>query len=335
MRKTIIRLLFSVVLAITASCVGEEEMPDTTSGNFEALWKIMDEHYCFFPEKKEQLGVDWNEVYAKYKVRTQKELPAEQLFEVLGDMLGELRDGHVNMSSSFDYARNWSWKEDYPTNLSDTLLRKYLGTDYRIASGMQYRILDDNIGYIRCGSFATDFGEGNIDEVLYYLAPCNGLIIDIRSNGGGMMTSAEKLATRFTHKETIVGYIRHTTGKGHEDFSEMYEQRIKPSRRITWEKDVVVLTNRGVYSAANEFTKYMKALGAKTVGDTTGGGAGMPFSSELPNGWALRFSACPTYDADKKCIEEGIAPDVRVSLTDEDTAKGVDTIIEYARGMMR
>ena len=332
-------ILYYIAFAITsvflASCVKEDEMPDTTEGNFEALWKIMDEHYCFFPEKKEQLGVDWNSVHEKYRKRVTQPLAAEQLFEVLGEMLGELRDGHVNMSSSFDLARNWSWKEDYPTNLSDTLLRKYLGTDYRIASTMQYRILDDNIGYIRCSSFSSPFGDGNIDEILYYLAPCNGLIIDIRSNGGGLMTSAEKLARRFAKEKTLVGYIRHKTGKGHEDFSEMHEQWIEPTTRMTWEKGVVVLTNRGVYSAANEFTKYMRRLGATIVGDKTGGGAGMPFSSELPNGWAIRFSACPTYDSERRCIEDGISPDHSVSLTDEDTSNGIDTIIEYARGLMQ
>lgn len=326
-------LLTTAATALTA-CVREEEMPDTTAGNFEALWKIMDEHYCFFPEKRRQLGVDWNEIYAKYKPRTERTLPPEQLFEVLGDMLGELRDGHVNMSSSFDLSRNWTWKEDFPTNLSDTLLRRYLGTDYRIASSMQYRILDDNIGYIRCASFDQNFGEGNIDEILYYLLPCNGLIIDVRSNGGGMMTSAEKLARRFTLEKRLVGYIRHKTGKGHEEFSEMYEQWLEATNRMTWSKSVVVLTNRGVYSAANEFVKYMRTLGATIVGDNTGGGAGMPFSSELPNGWSLRFSACPTYDTDKRCVEDGIAPDYNVALSDDDVARGRDTIIEFARDLI-
>lgn len=35
---------------------------------------------------------------------------------------------------------------------------------------MQYRFLDDNIGYIRCSSFGQAIGEGNIDEILFYLA---------------------------------------------------------------------------------------------------------------------------------------------------------------------
>ena len=28
----------------------------------------------------------------------------------------------------------------------------------------------------------------------------------------------------------------------------------------------------------------------------TGGGSGLPFSSELPNGWSVRFSASPMYE---------------------------------------
>lgn len=76
----------------------------------------------------------------------------EQLFEVLGNMLGELRDGHVNMYASFNSARYWRWHEDYPKNFSDSLERRYLATDYRIAGALRYRRLDDNVGYIRCSS---------------------------------------------------------------------------------------------------------------------------------------------------------------------------------------
>ena len=117
-------------------------------------------------------------------------LTEEQTFEVLTNMLGELKDGHVNLYSPFDVGRNWAWHEKYPRNLSDSLLRKYLGTDYRIATGLKYRILDDNIGYIRCATFINDFGSGNLDNILLYLAPCNGLIIDLRDNSGGLVTSA-------------------------------------------------------------------------------------------------------------------------------------------------
>lgn len=67
------------------------------------------------------------------------------------------------------------------------------------------------------------------------------------------------------------------------------------------------------------------------MGDHTGGGSGMPMSSSLPNGWNVRFSACPMYDKDKRQTEFGIEPDYLIQLTDEDIAKGTDTIIEAAK----
>ncbi len=336
MRKFFYAILPLLAALVTVSCVDEEEFSDDPKGNFEALWKIMDEHYCFFGYKGEAYGLDWNQVYLKYSRQIDDGMSSDQLFEVLGNMLGELRDGHVNLYSPFDNARYWSWKEDYPTNFSDSLLRRYLGTDYRIASGLQYRKLDDNIGYIYCPSFQNAIGDGNLDDVLFYLASCNGLILDVRGNGGGQLIMAEKLAARFTDESILVGYIQHKTGTGHNDFSEPEAQTLKPSAGIRWHKKVVVLTNREVFSAANEFVKYMKCCPDVTVvGDKTGGGAGMPFSSELPNGWAVRFSACPMYDKDMNCTEFGIEPDYSVGLTDDDFMKGRDTIIEFARELIK
>ena len=133
-------------------------------------------------------------------------------------MLGELRDGHVNMYTSFNIARNWSWRENYPSNVNDSLINRYLGTDYRISNGMKYRILDDNIGYIRCATFEYGLGSGNLNEILAYFLTARGLIIDIRNNGGGMISSAEELAARFTNDDILVGYFQHKTGRGHNDF---------------------------------------------------------------------------------------------------------------------
>ena len=330
------KLLYIIcLLPLFTACVDEEELPDTPQGNFEALWKIIDEHYCFLDYKQQEIGLDWNAVYQKYKVRVDEQMTDLQLFEVLTQMLGELRDGHVNLSASHDYGRYWSWYENYPTNLNDSLLRLYLGTDYKIASGLTYRLLDDHIGYVRYESFQSGIGEGNLDEVLMYLMLCQGLILDVRGNGGGDLTNAEKLAARFCHEKTLVGYTQHKTGPGHNDFSDLEPHYLEPSGNVRWHKPVVVLTNRHVFSAANEFVMYMKALPQVTiVGDHTGGGAGMPFSSSLPNGWSVRFSAVPTYDAQGNSTEFGIDPDYTVGLTDEDFLRGKDTMIEFARKIL-
>ena len=317
------------------SCVDNEEQPDTPTGNFEALWQIIDEHYCFFDYKQHTYGLDWNAVYNKYKVRVSDHMTSNQLFEVLTDMLAELRDGHVNLSTSMDYGRYWAWHEAYPQNFSDTLERRYLKTDYKIAAGLKYRVLDDNIGYIRYESFTQSVGEGNLDDCLSYLVLCRGLIIDIRNNGGGDLTTAELMAGRFVQEKTLVGYMRHKTGKGHNDFSSLEPRYLEPSSNIRWHKPVCVLTNRSVFSAANDFAVMMHALpNVKLVGDHTGGGSGMPMSSSLPNGWGVRFSACPMYDAQKHQTEFGIDPDISVALTDEATAQGIDLIIEAARKVL-
>lgn len=336
MKRIFALLAFVIPLITMTSCVDEEEYDNTPQGSFEALWKIIDERYCFFDYKQQEYGLDWNAVYNKYKVRISSNMNSEQLFEVLSEMLSELRDGHVNLSTSYDFARYWKWHENYPSNFSDTLLRRYLDTDYRIAAGLRYKILDDNIGYVYYESFSDGIGDGNIDEVIYHFMACRGLIIDIRNNGGGMLTNAEKLAARFIQEPKLVGYIQHKTGTGHNDFSAMEEQWLKPSSNMRWHKPVCVLTNRSVYSAANEFVKYMKQIPNVTVvGDKTGGGAGLPYSDMLPNGWAVRFSACPMYDAQKQSTEFGIEPDHYVSISDNDLAKGEDSIIEYARDMIK
>ena len=336
MKHTVSLLLLAFLFPLAfASCVDDEEYNDSPTGNFEALWHLIDEHYCYFSYKKQQYGLDWNQVYENYKPRVSAAITPGQLFEILGDMLGELRDGHVNMYSSADVSRYWSWKEDFPANYSDSLERRYLGTDYKIASGLKYRVLDDNVGYIRYESFSKGIGEGNLDEVISELMLCRGLIIDIRNNGGGILNYAERFASRFFNEKTLVGYLQHKTGKGHDDLSTKEEQWQEPSSNLRWHKKVCLLTNRGVYSAANEFVKIMAVLPDVTiVGDRTGGGGGMPMSNQLPNGWIVRYSAVPSYDRNGKDIEFGIDPDVSVAISDADYARGVDTIIETARRIL-
>ena len=337
MKKFVLMGLMGLMALIgLMGCVNEEEFDNSPQGNLDALWKIIDERYCFLDYKQQEYGLDWQQVHQKYRQQVTGNINNEQLFEVLGNMLSELRDGHVNLSAAHDFARYWQWFENHPANFSDSLERRYLGTDYRIASGLRYKVLDDNIGYIRYESFSDGIGSGNLTEVLNYLLLCRGLIIDIRNNGGGDLTNAEKFAARFTNEKTLVGYIQHKTGPGHHDFSEKEPRYIEPAAALRWQKPVCVLTNRHVFSAANEFTLYMKAMpNVKIVGDRTGGGAGMPFSSSLPNGWVVRFSAVPMYDALHQSTEFGIVPDYPVELQFEDVLRGEDTIIEYARKLLR
>ena len=329
------RFIIAFCAVMLSSCTKVEIYENTPTGNFEALWNIIDEHYCFFDYKAEEYGLDWDAVYRKYKRKIADGMSTAGLFEVLGDMLDELRDGHVNLYAAHDVARYWDFREGYATNFSEEIQARYLGTDYKIASGLRYTILPDNIGYIYIPSFSNGIGEGNLDECLYALALCRGLIIDVRNNGGGNLSYAETLAARFTNERVLTGYISHKTGSGRSDFSSPQPVYLESSNGIRWQKPVCVLTNRSSYSATNDFVKIMRILPLVTiVGDRTGGGSGLPFSSELPNGWSIRFSACPSFDVNMQHTEFGIDPDVRVDMSGEDRARGVDTIIETARAII-
>ena len=147
--------------------------------------------------------------------------------------------------------------------------------------------------------------------------------------------NADCLASHFTNEKILVGYIYHKTGKGHNDFSKMEPQYLEPAKGTRWQKKVVVITNRQCFSAANDFVKMMHCLPNVTLlGDKTGGGSGMPFSQEIPCGWSVRYSAVVTVDRDKKHIEFGIEPDVKVEMQMEDVMRKKDTLIERARQLL-
>lgn len=334
------KYLYSFVgffLGITLlSCIREDVSGNSPQANFESLWKIIDEQYCFLEYKKQEYGLDWDEVHERYAKRITASMGSEALFEVLSEMVNELRDGHVNLHSSMASSQYREWFDAYPRNFSDSIQSIYLRKDYINSSGLTYQILENNIGYIYCESFSDGIGDGNLDQTLNRLAICDGLILDVRNNGGGNLTTAQKLASRFTNEKVLVGYMCHKKGPGHTDFSEPKPVFLEPSDGTRWQKKVVVLTNRRSYSATNDFVNSMKLLPHVTIlGDKTGGGSGLPFSSELPNGWSIRFSASPMFDPEMNQLEFGIAPDRKVDMISEDMRKGKDTMIELACDLLK
>ena len=334
--RTIHYYLYVILLMLLGgrtSCDKGEEYTSDPVANFEALWRILDENYCFFSYKQ----IDWDEVHDRYRVQVTDTMDQYDLFDLMAEMLRELKDGHTNLISSFDMSRYWDWYEDYPRNYSEKLESAYLGKDYRIAGGMKYTILlPDSVGYVTYRSFSSGVGDGNLNQVLLSFKDCRGLSLDIRENGGGALDNSDRIASHFRKEKTHVGYVQHKTGKGHDDVSDPYPLYLEPSEYVKWWRPVVVLTNRHCYSAANDFVQKMRmAPYATIVGDTTGGGSGFPFMSELPNGWTIRFSASPMLDVNQQHTEFGIAPDVPVSLREEDEQRGYDSLIETARKLVR
>jgi len=292
--KRILHAIYALLLIAVTSCHDIPQYADNPRGNFDALWRTLD----------------------------------------------ELRDGHTNLSSSFNTSYYRQWWSDYPQNFNARLIEEhYFNFNYRQTGSIIYGILPQNIGYMRIPSFSYGIGQSNLDNILYYLKTCDGLIIDIRDNGGGALTTVETLVARFITQRTLAGYISHKTGPGHDDFSDPYPYYYEPAEqgRIMWGKPVAVLTNRSTFSAANNFVSIMKLLPAvKIVGATTGGGSGMPFSSELPNGWGIRFSAAPVLDPLGHTTEFGIDPTegCAIDLDPQAALTGHDTILDFAINLL-
>lgn len=329
-----LKKLFAFIAATISltGCHDFETFPDDPRGNFDALWTLIDQHYCFFQEK----GVDWNEVYTRYSPRVSQSMSKEDLFTLCSEMIDELRDGHTNLSSPFATSYYRKWWSDYPQNYDARVIQQYyFNFNYRSIGAIDYGLLPQNIGYIHYASFTSSFGAGNIDYILSYFKNADGLIIDVRDNGGGELSNVDPLVNRFIQQRTLVGYIIHKTGLGHDDFSDPFPYYINPvgAGHVSWSKPVVVLTNRSTFSAANNFVSIMKLLpGVTVIGSTTGGGSGMPYSSELPCGWGIRFSACSILDARGRTTEFGVEPTdgYAIDFKPGDTANGIDPILDRA-----
>lgn len=89
--------LLPLLILLLTGCVTQETEDNTPLGNFDALWSSLDSHYCFFAEKKERHGLDWNEARQRYRQMVTPGITNRQLFEVLANLTCELRDGHVNL----------------------------------------------------------------------------------------------------------------------------------------------------------------------------------------------------------------------------------------------
>lgn len=302
--------------------------------NYDALAKIVSERYCFF----EQKGINWDSVCSLYRGALAPDMSDIDLFSLMGDLLDNLKDGHVNLTTPFATSYYKKWWSDYPQDYNErTLQQYYLKFGGMQVNGMTYCVfLPDTIGYVRIPSFSTALSAQALDYIMAFMQPTKGLIIDVRQNGGGYLTNVPELAGRFITEPITGGYISHKTGPGHNDFSKPYKIEYKPAGKDHIQylgRPIAVLTNRSCFSAANDFVSVMKSIrNVEIIGSTTGGGGGMPFSAGLPNGWNIRFSACPINNAQHELTEFGIdpSPGCEVHCTAEELAAGKDAILDFA-----
>lgn len=317
MKKRLFYILIIHILSLT-SChkwLFEKEMASKDPFiNFDYLWDEVDKKYAYFELKK----VNWDSIKVLYSQKIYPGIDDDELFTVLGNMLNELRDDHTNLISPFNTSRyNVFIQGD--DNFEYRIIQKHYikNSEYSIGAFSHGFINGYNIGYIRYGSFTSPVNNSDMDFILERYKNTDGIIIDLRENSGGIFVNIPKILERFTENKILVMYNRTRNGKGRKEFGPYEPFYISPSERIKYlNKPVIVLIDRGSYSATTFFALATKAMSNITlVGDKTGGGGGLPNGGQLPNGWTYRFSITQSYDLNKvNYAEDGVEPDFYATL---------------------
>ena len=295
--------------------------------NLDYLWHQCDEKYAYFDLK----GVDWNKVKVDYSAKIYDGMGDDSLFQVMGGMLRELKDDHTNLISNFNVSF-FGVKNLGPDNFEWRVISdNYLPSNYYSTGPFVHDYLkNQNIGYIRFASFTGSVNNQNLDFVLTRYKNTKGLILDLRENGGGAVSDIFKILSRFVNTETTVYYSRLKNGKGHNDFTDPDPTIVTPSTHIKYQNKVIVLIDRGTFSAGSFTSLATLAIpNMVLMGDTTGGGLGLPNGGQLPNGWTYRFSITQALDLSKNNnYENGVPPDIRVLFNWNDLTK--DEVLDRA-----
>ncbi len=327
MTKYSYMLLALLVVSCEEILFENDQSSENPQANLDYLWSECDEKYAYFDLK----SIDWQAIKREHEALLFEGMSDDSLFQVLGSMLRQLRDDHTNLISDFNISffavdnlgpDNFDWR---------IITDNYLPRNYYISGPFQHDfIANGRIGYVRFPAFTGIIDETNFDFVLERYKNTDGLILDLRENGGGAVTDVFELLSRFVETETITNYSRIKNGPGHNDFSEAEPAKVKPYDGIRYQRPVAMLIDRGTYSAGSFTSLASKALPNITlIGDTTGGGLGLPNGGQLPNGWLYRFSVTQalTLDMDES-YENGVPPDIYATL--DKTVLTTDEVLETA-----
>lgn len=340
------KLLSASLVAVVLTICGCEKMllgpePDNTlQNNLDILWKTLDENYALFPVKT----VNWDSVHQFYRAKLNNSTSETDLWNITCGMLSNLDDGHVHLDNA-DYTQAYNSSRialRKPNDFSlDLVKSKYLSSVKIIGAGqiLYGKVVNTNIGYIYISSFGDPLGSGSnwandIDIAVQDLSASDGLIIDIRNNGGGLVVTLRTIVADFIDRDINYFDQRAKNGPGHNEFGPpIHLVAGRSSGRPSFTKKLALLTNRFSGSASEHFTQIFKNLSyAKQIGDTTFGAFGDIINTiELPNGWTCTYPCRLTTTPEGRCFEGiGIVPDILAENTKNDITAGRDNAMNAA-----
>ncbi len=182
--------------------------------------------------------------------------------------------------------------------------------------------VDDNLGYIRLSSFLSRNAASEFQEALNKYRDKDGLIIDLRSNPGGLLTNAIYIADMFLSSKVIVSTV---DKDGYKDTQNSLAQ-------VVTNQPVVVLINGGSASASEILSGALKDnKRAIIVGKKSFGKGLVQEINKLPDGSALHITIQKYLTPNGSDInKKGITPDYVVDITEKDIEANKDPQLEKA-----
>lgn len=187
------------------------------------------------------------------------------------------------------------------------------------------RVTEDGLGYIQLLGFARDAGEQVRDEVKKLTDKgAEGIILDLRDNGGGLFPEAISVSSVFIEEGPVVIY---KAGGGEEDIT--YDAEGDAFKDVP----VVVLVNEGTASASEIVAGALQDRDrAVVVGTQTYGKGSVQEVVPLPDDSAFKLTTAAYLTPSGRDINgKGITPDVQVEGS---PARQFDRAVEVLKGMV-
>ena len=285
-----------------------------TADEYKSLQESNEGEYC-------GIGVMVSQnVYTKVinVVKVSKGSPAEKAGMLPGDILTGVDDLDVT-GMDLSIVVNDHIKGEEGTDVTITVYRdtadEYLDLPMVRAvvqnPTVEFEMLDDQVGYISLSSFEEVSVEQFKKAVDALEADgMKGLVLDLRNNGGGLVSAAESIADYMLPEGDVVVSFK---GKG------LPESVYVTSDEHQVDVPIVVLVNEESASASEVLTGALKDNDYATVVGTTTFGKGIAQGLfPMPDGSALKLTTAYYYFPSGECIHEiGIKPDVEVELEEE------------------
>jgi len=248
--------------------------------------------------------------------------PADRIGLKSGDKIVKVNDVEYS-AKTMDLAAS-KIRGEAGTKVKLTVLRDLELLDFDITranvkmKSVRSEIIEDNIGYIRISTF----DENTADEFKNHLrdmeiAKVDGLIIDLRNNGGGLMDQSLEIADMLMGKDVIV-YTEDSQG----------EKEYYNSDRNRTDLTYVVLVNESSASSSEILTGAIKDTKAGVIiGTTTFGKGIIQRVIPLDGGDGIKITVAQYFSPDGNIIHgNGVEPDIVVEIDYDDFEEEVLTL---------